>query len=98
MKKLTMLMIGAALAFGAATMYAQPEKGSTKSTTGAARGRSGRNCAVLVGLQRARRRREKLTYFVDAGQFLPFRRNLLVLSFSRLHVVDLSDLEVEQLD
>ena len=64
----------------------------------AASGRSRRDRAALVGLQRARHRREELAYFLDAGQFLSFNGNFLVFSFFRPHFVDLSDLEFEQLE
>src|ERR1017187_4466197 len=54
--------------------------------------------ATLVVLQREGRLREKLADPLDARQSLPFRRNLLVFSFFRLHLVDLSNLEIEQLE
>src|ERR1035438_3060913 len=54
--------------------------------------------ATLVVLQREGRLREKLADPLDARQSLPFRRNLLVFSFFRLHPVYLSDLEIEQLE
>ena len=65
--------------------------------SGARRG-GGPQGAPLVVLQSRGRLREKLSDPLDARQFLPFRRNLLVLSFSRLHLVDLADLEFEQLE
>src|ERR1019366_4108385 len=54
--------------------------------------------ATLVVLQREGRPRENLADPLDARQSLPFRRNLLVFSFFRLHLVDLSNLEIEQLE
>src|SRR5659263_102667 len=65
---------------------------------GRARRAGGPQGATLVVLQRRGRLREKFADPLDARQSLPFRRNLLVLSVSRLHLVDLSDLEIEQLE
>src|SRR6266508_4622393 len=65
--------------------------------SGARRG-GGPQVTPLVIFQRRGRFREKLSDPLDAGQFLSFSRNLLVLSLFRSHLVDLLNLEFEQLE
>src|ERR1039458_2226880 len=65
---------------------------------GRARRTGGPQSTTLVVLQSRGRLREKLADPLDARQSLPFRRNLLIFSFSRLHRVDLPNLEVQQLE